>query len=111
MLDEQIDNLSSNGVTAKDILSLTDNWSGVTEHIIDSLIAMAGHDEEALDRLSYKLRYELDDATQLRLLHAGADPRQVITTLQSPELARGDLLTAGLDPTVIVRYANKRSRR
>ena len=111
VLDEQIDNLSSNGVTAKDILSLTDNWSGVTEHIIDSLIAMAGHDEEALDRLSYKLRYELDDATQLRLLHAGADPRQVITTLQSPELARGDLLTAGLDPTVIVRYANKRSRR
>ena len=47
VLDEQIDNLSSNGVTAKDILSLTDNWSGVTEHIIDSLIAMAGHDEEA----------------------------------------------------------------
>ena len=111
LLDEQIDNLSSNGVTAKDILSLTDNWSGVTAHIIDSLIAMAGHDEEALNRLSYKLRYELDDVTQLRLLHAGADPRQVITTLQSPDLARGDLLAAGLDPTVIVRYANKRSRR
>lgn len=111
LLDEQIDILSSNGVTAKDILSLTDNWSGVTVHIIDSLIAMAGHDEEALNRLLYKLRYELDDVTQLRLLHAGADPRQVITTLQSPELARGDLLAAGLDPTVIVRYANKRSRR
>ena len=111
LLDEQIDNLSSNGVAAKDILSLTDNWSGVTAHIIDSLITMAGHDEEVLDRLSYKLRYELDDATQLRLLHAGADPRQVITTLQNPELARGDLLAAGLDPTVIVRYANKRSRR
>ena len=111
LLDEQIDILSSNGVTAKDILSLTDNWSGVTVHIIDSLIAMAGHDEEALNRLSYKLRYELDDVTQLRLLHAGADPRQVITTLQSPDLARGDLLAAGLDPTVIVRYANKRSRR
>lgn len=111
LLDEQIDNLSSNGVAAKDILSLTDNWSGVTAHIIDSLITMAGHDKEVLDRLSYKLRYELDDATQLRLLHAGADPRQVITTLQNPELARGDLLAAGLDPTVIVRYANKRSRR
>lgn len=111
LLDEQIDILSSNGVTAKDILSLTGNWSGVTVHIIDSLIAMAGHDEEALNRLLYKLRYELDDVTQLRLLHAGADPRQVITTLQSPELARGDLLAAGLDPTVIVRYANKRSRR
>lgn len=111
LLDEQIDNLSSNGVTAKDILSLTDNWSRVTAHIIDSLIAMAGHDEEALNRLSHKLRHELDDVTQLRLLHAGADPRQVITTLQSPELARGDLLAAGLNPTVIVRYVNKRSRR
>ena len=111
LLDKQIDILSSNGVTAKDILSLTDNWSGVTTHIIDSLIAMAGHDEEVLNRLSYELRYKIDDATQLRLLHAGADPREIITTLQSPELARDDLLAAGLDPTVIVRYANKRSRR
>lgn len=111
LLDEQIDILSSNGVTAENILSLADNWSGVTTHIIDSLIAMAGHDKEALNRLSHKLRYELDDAAQLRLLHAGADPLKIITTLQSPELARGDLLEAGLNPTVIVRYANKRSRR
>lgn len=111
LLDEQIDDLSSNGITAKDILSLTDNWHGATTHIINSLIAMARHDKEVLDRLSCQLRHELDDPTQLRLLHAGADPRQIITTLQNPELARDDLLAAGLDPTVIVRYANKQSCR
>lgn len=111
LLDEQIDNLSSSGATARDILLLlTSLHSGeMTTHIVNSLIHMANHDQETLDCILLgPLCYELDDATLLRFLHEGASPLIVISRLRHPELVQDELLSAGLDPSTICKYINKR---
>ena len=110
LLDEQIDNLSSNGATARDILLLsTGLHSGeMTTHIVDSLIRMANHDRESLNGILLRLHRRLDDAMLLRFLHEGASPLIVISELRHPELAQEELLSAGLDPSTICKYINKR---
>ena len=112
LLDEQIDNLSSSGATVRDILLLlTSLYSGeMTTHIVDSLIRMANHNQESLDCILLRLRRRLDDAMLLRFLHEGASPLIVISSLQHPELAQDELHSAGLDPSTICKYINKRQR-
>ena len=112
LLDEQIDSLSSNGATARDILLLsTGLHSGeMTTHIVDSLIRMANHDQESLNGILLRLHRRLDDATKLRFLHEGASPLIVISVLRYPELAQEELLSAELDSSTICKYINKRRR-
>ena len=110
LLDEQIDNLSSSGATARDILLLLTSLHSreMTTHIVNSLIHMANHDQETLDCILHRLSYGLDDATLLRFLHEGASPLIVISRLRHPELVQDELLSAGLDPSTIYKYINKR---